>query len=344
MTATMWRKRGPEWPDAIPTMVSPQEQGYLVWLGANVWKDRGHVLEIGPWLGGSTRCLAAGMRESHAAPRHALHVVDNFRWREFMERYAPLGLAPGASFEPHFRRHVARYGELVVSHVQALPDETIAVDELADVTRAKSAESDPPFAWDPAAKIEILFIDGAKSWRGMRHLLATVQPALTPGESLLVAQDYKHWGAYWVPLFLQRMSDALELVHVVVRGSTVTFRLARPIDAARIAALPDHVRALSLDEASRDLDAAARALEALGDDVGGAQVRLGEAMLALHRGELDRAVAVYAKTCRAWPRGAKSHALEQAFERLAKSGVVAVQSPPRASKLARLGRRLSGRD
>ena len=44
-------------------MLSPEECQYLYWLGRSAWTGQGDVVEIGPWLGGSTVCLAAGMRE-----------------------------------------------------------------------------------------------------------------------------------------------------------------------------------------------------------------------------------------------------------------------------------------
>lgn len=342
MTRAPW-SREPGEVGEIPTMVSREERRYLHWLGRTQWRDHGHVLEIGPWLGGSTVCLAQGMRAGHAAPRHALHAVDNFRWREFMARYARLPLAPGDSFRPYFERNVARFGELVRPRAAVLPDEAIAVDEWADVTRAKSSESDAPFEWDDREPIEILFIDGAKSWRGMRHLLAGVVGALKPGESLLVAQDYKHWGAFWVPLFLQHVADVLTLEHDVRRGSTVTFRLERELPLERILALPDHVGALDVQLAAHALAQAANRLAALGDDLGAAQVELGAAMLALHRGDRARASEVYRRACATWPRGADDHALRNAHERLSLSGVPELTSPPRISRLARLKRRLLGR-
>lgn len=339
MTRPPW-SREPGEVGSIPTMVSREERRYLHWLGRTQWRDRGHVLEIGPWLGGSTVCLAAGMRAGHSAPRHALHAVDNFRWREFMVRYAPLPLEPGASFEPYFRANVAEFGALVRSHALALPDEVIAADAHAGTTRAKESEHDAPFAWQTADKIEILFIDGAKSWRGMRSLLATVRPALTVGESLLVAQDYKHWGAYWVPLFLAGFHDVLKLEHDVRRGSTVTFRLARELPEKRIQELPDHIGALGVDDARAKLNEAADVLAALGDDLGAAQVRLGEVMLALHRGMPARAIEVYERACSEWPSGADTHALRQAHERLSKDEASRVRPPPRMSRLAKLRRRI----
>ena len=80
--------------------------------------------------------------------------------------------------------------------------------------------------------IEILFIDGAKSWRGMSHLLRIVRERIVPGTTLLVCQDYKYWGTYWVPMMMSRLREYVEPVHNVLGATTVAFRLAAR-DSAR---------------------------------------------------------------------------------------------------------------
>lgn len=341
MRRTPWRDE-PADVGAVPTMISREERRYLTWLARSVWRDAGHVVEIGPWLGGSTLCLAAGMHAGHPAARHRLHAFDNFRWREFMSGRANLPLAAGESFEAHFRANVAPHADRIVVHTMALPDESIVGDEPTTKLRSRADEGVAPFEWPPSEPIEILFVDGAKSWRGIRHLLVTVRASLVP-ECILVAQDYKHWAAYWVPLFLWQIRDSIDLVHVVRRGSTVSFRLRRPLDAARIEALPDHVAQLDLDRACREIDAAAEALRALGDDLGASQVSLGQVPLLVHRGELDRASRAFAGAAATWPAGADMPALAQARTLLQETGAVGIAPMPKLSRIARMGRRLFGR-
>jgi hypothetical protein len=186
------------YPREIPTMLQPEETQYLYWLGASVWMSDGIVLEIGPWLGGSTVCLAAGMHASGRPAEGRLHAVDNFLWREFMAARAALPLVAGESFEPHFLKNLDTYRDIVVSHAATLPDETIEGDHEATAKRAAGEKAVPPFDVAPGTEpIEILFIDGAKSWRGMAHLLRIVREPRA-GKTLLVCQDYKYWGTYWV--------------------------------------------------------------------------------------------------------------------------------------------------
>jgi hypothetical protein len=45
-------------PPTIPSMISAEERRYLYWLASENWKCEGHIVEVEPWLGGSTYCLA----------------------------------------------------------------------------------------------------------------------------------------------------------------------------------------------------------------------------------------------------------------------------------------------
>jgi hypothetical protein len=279
------------------------------------------VVEIGPWLGGSTVCLADGMRATHANPRHRLHAFDNFVWRKFMAEHMQLDLQPGASFEPHFRANVAPYGELVVAHAMALPDEVIPGDQSAAESRSSQLEAIAPFHWERAQPIEILFVDGAKAWRGMRCLMLEVADSLLPGRSLLVAQDFKHWGAYWVPLMLARLRDKLEFAHDTLRGSTVTFRLTRALDRAAIEAMEDDVANIATTRALAELDAMARYLGEHGDALGVWQTRLGGVRLLAHQNRLSEAAELFVRIQNQWPARGSQGPLDGARRYLNSRGI-----------------------
>ena len=303
----------------VPTMISRAEQRYLHWLARTQWRDEGHVVEIGPWLGGSTLCLARGMERAHPAARHRLHAFDNFVWRGFMARFAPLPLADGESFERFFRANVASQAARIEVHARTLPDEPAPHDAEATSVRGREAPPLSPFSWDAREPLEILFVDGAKSWRGMRWLLAHVAASLTPG-ALLVCQDFKHWGSSWVPLFVARIAERLELVHVVRRGSTATFRLREPLAADALAALPDDAAALAPGAALADLEAMASWIGATGDALGAAHVRLAGVQFLSQHGAERAALARFEEVQAAWPlRGAKGQ-LEDARRYLVARG------------------------
>ncbi len=321
----------------LPIMISRSEQRYLTWLTRRHWRDLGHVVEIGPWLGGSTLCLARGMAESVPQARHRLHVFDNFIWRDFMSRFAPLSLADGDSFESCFRENTREHRSRIVCHALSLPDEPILGDAQATAARGAAPPDMAAFTWEPEEPIEILFIDGAKSWRGIRALLRGVAPSLLPGRSLLVCQDFKHWGSYWVPLMLARIRAQLELVHIVRRGSTVAFRLLEPLHAATFDALGDDIARLDGDAARADLEQMARWIGSTGDTLGAAHVRLGEVQLCAHQGRLPEALECFESLEASWPVRASRGQLDDARRHLRARGLEPAPCRPWKRLLGLLG-------
>jgi hypothetical protein len=230
-----------------------------------------------------------------------LKVFDNFIWRDFMADRAPLELSPGDSFEPHFRRHLEPFSQVVQSYARALPDEPIAGDAEAAAKRSRSEEAVPPFASESDARIEILFVDGAKSVRGMTHLLRALTHRLQPGNALVVCQDFKYWGTYWVPILMARLRAWITPVHDVLDGTTVTFRLDRTIPEAALGDLPEHVAELPTEESLAAIDWTARLLHDAGDPDGAWPVRLAAVSLLAHQGDAARALEAFRKCQAAWP-------------------------------------------
>lgn len=294
-----WLKLDFDRPAQIPTMITREEARYLRWLTRTLWDDSGHVVEMGPWLGGSTYCLASGMADHVGEKRHRLHVFDSFEWREFMASRAPLQLAVGASFEPHFRANLQSFGDLVESHRAVLPDELLDTDPSLSGYRNAAAEQ-PRLSWS-GAPVQLLFIDGAKSWTGMLHLLRETAPGWLPGKTLVICQDYKHWGCYWVTAITELLSHRLRLLHVIPRN-TVAFVVESCPTPEELAALPDFTE-LRLDATLELLESAAARLDDVGDRAGAGIVRLGKVPLLVHRGESARAEAEFRRQERRffWP-------------------------------------------
>lgn len=300
----------------VPTMISLEERQYLRWLTSAAWRDAGHVVEIGPWLGGSTLCLAQGARARCERVRHRIHAVDNFVWRPFMAEHAPLDLCAGDSFVAQFRAHVAPFSDLVAVHAASLPDEEIPGDPEARSQRDHGER--PAFRWDAREPVEILFVDGAKSWRGMRHLLAAVGPSLATG-ALLVCQDFKYWGCYWVPMILGRLAERLELAHDLAAGDTVAFHVRLPIGEREIAGLPDDVHAADPCEAFEALERMRAVLRRAGDELGAHALALSRVKFLAHRGDLDGACREFERVQAAWPALARAGQLERARRYLEES-------------------------
>jgi hypothetical protein len=282
-------------------MISPEEQRYLFWLTRTHWKDVGHVVEMGPWLGGSSYCLLEGMQAAGAASTspHKLHVFDNFVWREFMGGRGGPELDDGASFESHFRRTLAPHAARLAVHNAWLPDDEAHDDPELEAIREPIPPDAELVTWCADDPVEILFVDGAKSWRGMTALLTTFVDALIPDRSLLVFQDYKYWGEYWVATLVELLSDTLTFQHQT-RENTVTFRVGEGLDRARIESLP-RFEDCEADELCRLLEQAGRRIGGHGSATDRLIVELTKIRMLIHKNDRSGAIEAFRDIESRWP-------------------------------------------
>lgn len=300
------------YPSHVPTMISSEEKRYLYWLTSHVWSGAGDVVEIGPWLGGSTVCLAEGMRASQQKDiRKRLKTYDNFIWREFMSQRACLQLRPGDSFMPQFMRNIQDWAEIIDAYQNTLPDEVI---ERKEASKKRYRESEQIGLFDGAHignLVEILFVDGAKSWRGMTYLLKVLHKHFIPGKTLLVCQDFKYWGTYWVPIMMSRISEYLEPAHNLLRGTTVTFRLTQSLPAQTVDSLEDHVADIPSDGGLRGIDCASSLLRKDHDFIGAANVSLASTSFLSHQDHIAEAAQAFRLIQKKWPVSTNFDQLER---------------------------------
>jgi hypothetical protein len=289
-------------------MISDEERHYLYWLGSRIWTGVGHVVEIGPWLGGSTAALAAGMEANPVQTDRRLHAFDNFIWRDFMSQRASLGLRNGDSFRSHFDKNLRPYSKLLVTHTRSLPDDPVTSDPQARAIRDLDVEEDRVFQWPRDEPIEILFVDGAKSWNGLSHLLRQTGASLLPGASLIVCQDYKYWGAYWVPITMELLGTQLEIAHVLDQN-TVSFRVVSPLDEEDLQ-LPD-LSKLSVERGLSALDNARARLRAHGDAPGARILEVAKVRFLGHMDRSAEARRVFRMAERSWPANMTDGNLER---------------------------------
>jgi len=309
-------------------MLSREECRYLHWLGKELWTGRGLIVEVGPWLGGSTLCLAGGMSKSGHNTRHMLHVIDNFIWREFMSGLADLPLQAGESFEPYFKKNLEPFWESIVVYRNALPDEELDHDEVALKKRYGQKESVPFFGGLVTQEpVQILFIDGAKSWRAMKTLLNLFSGQMRSGDTLLVCQDFKYWETYWVPMMMMRLVDFVEVLHNVRNGTTVTFRLKKAIPASFLEEIEDHVAAIDTERGLLELTQASETLKETGDWEGSRHVNLGKVAFLAHQDKVDLAIDAFNEAQASWPRFSSIRQLERARSYLEDRAGVRLKRP-----------------
>jgi len=222
-------------------MVATDELAYLHWLGREHWDGRTNVVEFGPWLGGTTNVLAAGMkRNPNRDLRAKLHTIDNFVWRSFMGDRAAVSLRAGESFRRVFDENMSDHLDLIVVHETRLPDDDLGDCQFDEPIRDQGSGVPLFAAGLVGGPIQVVFVDGAKSWHGLHHMLS--QLTLGPG-ALVVLQDFQDWASYWVPMMiglLREQGTQFELSHVLASG-TISLRLMTDVDMNCVPVFPQNI-------------------------------------------------------------------------------------------------------
>jgi predicted O-methyltransferase YrrM len=208
----------PEDVQSVPTMISPGERALLYVLARDYWSGAGALVDGGCFLGGSTLAFAEGLLHRPTCPRRTvIHTYDLFLVDETAHTmYAPLlrGLRLGDSTRAIFDELLGARLALVEVH-------------SGDVRGYK---------WT-AEPIEVLFIDIAKGWTINDHISREFFPALIPGRSVLIQQDYIHEWTPWLHITMELLGDA--------------FTFAGTLPYASAIFVPQ--RSLNVDEIPKDL-------------------------------------------------------------------------------------------
>ena len=189
----------------VPGMTSEAECRYLYWLTSTQLSGNGSLVEVGSWLGRSTLHLAAGIER--AGHHQHLHCFDGFTWARSDPGKSDLPLRPGDNFQSYFEANVSQFSSLVTAHRT----------KIADIS----------WSGDP---VEVLFLDAPKKLPEITRCLEVFGPSLIPGRSIIAIQDYQYFPAYALGACMHALGNRLQLIHVVLGGSTVAFRVTAPID------------------------------------------------------------------------------------------------------------------
>ncbi|MGH9372664.1 MAG: class I SAM-dependent methyltransferase [Vicinamibacterales bacterium] len=189
-------------------MLTLNEQAYLRWYAKRRYTGRGEIVDLGCWLGSSTMPLALGLRDNRAVPVHrqVIHAYDIFRWEDWMDESVK-----GTSLEGRYRA-----GDSFLDEFQrrTAPWSTMVRPYAADL-RA--------IGWT-GGDIEFLFIDAMKSWDLTNSILKTFFPALIPGFSVIVHQDFAHYYTPWIHLVMYRLRRFFSPICHIAESGSVVFR------------------------------------------------------------------------------------------------------------------------
>jgi len=222
--------------DGIPSEATQRERRFLYKFFSTIWSGKNDVIEIGPYLGGTTRAIALGMcNNPNASEKSNLITCDRFRSyhnpSHLVETLKPLirsgslkqsdidGMGESLDFlkiftklhEPH------AYYSRIRTVDQGVPDRP------SDV-----ADSGSFFRLEEGTLTDAVFIDGCKSWFGTKYFMAEVSKASRVG-SFFIFQDYGWYTCFWIPTFLEMFKDYFRLIGYV--DATYAFIQIKPLNS-----------------------------------------------------------------------------------------------------------------
>lgn len=218
----------------IPSQTTEGERNYLYHFFRSQWTGRGNVIEIGPFLGGTTRAIAMGMLEN---PRRGIasqlytfdRFEDYFNVNNLKQYLEPLlkhrqisaknlkKLGNRAQFIDLFKSihsHHAYYNCIVPSN-HGVPD------------RAKDKHKGKWLKLPKSFNSDAVFIDGCKSWYGTKFFMQAISHSVKPG-TVFIFQDFGWFTCFWLAAFIETFNDLFDLIGYV--HNTYVFRLNHNIN------------------------------------------------------------------------------------------------------------------
>jgi SAM-dependent methyltransferase len=224
----------------IPSETTLAERIFLFRYFQELWEGGGKVVEIGPFLGGTTRAIAWGMsRNPRLATDAMLHTFDRFdayySAAQLRQTIQPLvhggtftaaradDLCRVADFERLFAaiHQPHDYSRLVQLHNSPMPDfpEDVDGSNALDVFKNDG-------------DLGGVFVDGCKSWAATHYAMKFLLPRLRPAAPVIF-QDYGWYTCFWISAFVYALRDVLEWR--AFADATYSFRLTRMVTAEEIA-------------------------------------------------------------------------------------------------------------
>ena len=252
----------------VQGQTSASERAYFQWYAQTIYAGIGDIVDLGCGMGSTSIPLAIGLSKN-ANPMtvaRRLHAFDNFLWIEYMDGIvAGTSLQGryqiGESFLPEFNARIAPWKERVIVH-------------QGDLLKMR---------WDGGV-IEFLLIDSMKSWDLTNSIIGQFFPALQPGRSFILHQDFAHWFTPWIHLTQYTLRAYFEFVYEVPMSSSVVFKLNKSIP-------PDLLRTTfsAGSFTTEDIEAAFQYSFSLVSEGKHPALAAAKVMAFLNSGELERA-------------------------------------------------------
>lgn len=198
---------------AVPSMLSYSESQLYHWLGANS-AGFGATVDLGAFAGGSAARLLSGLTAS-GFPHH-LHAYDRF-----------------TADTKARAKHLSPGGVAMTDDEDIYP---LVMQLLRPWTGQFTLHRGNILAqqWSGEA-IEILAIDAGKTTALTDHIAASFFPALVPGKSIVIHQDFLHAQQPWLCAHMQSLAEHfVPLAHVA--KDCMVFLCTKAVTGAALAA------------------------------------------------------------------------------------------------------------
>ncbi len=237
-----------------PSMMSDAERYLLYNLAQRYYRGAGLIVDAGIFLGGSTHCFAAGLRENPrgeaAAERWGKPIVS-------LERAVVSPTMPGFFARHGFGQHYRpgdSFADLLVATVK--PHLDLVELRIGDIVELGEVDD----------RIEILFLDVLKNQKIADFAVQAYFPALIPGRSMVIQQDYFFEGLPFLKTYQEFFGRYFDYVGEV--GSSAVFRCIEKIPTSETRRLtagltPDEQLRLNAIALQRSYDPTRRLLMAL---------------------------------------------------------------------------------
>jgi hypothetical protein len=189
--------------EQIPTMLEIDAMRFYVWLGRTL-DLAGAVVELGPWMGGSTACLATGLRQNKSYQGGKLHVFDAFIWRSWMSQFSTdpslqARYQEGDSFLDRFNSNCSSFASLL--HVKQ-----------GEVLASENRSTKFPLKWDDG-EIGAIVFDHSDCYQANDEAWSIFAPSFVPERTVVVFNQYGNLRAEELRRFCRDRRTVLAPIH-----------------------------------------------------------------------------------------------------------------------------------
>ena len=189
-------------------MTTEWEQAFVRWFAKEKYSGSGEMVELGCWLGSISISLSQGLKQNKKMINKIsrIHTFDKFVWQDWMNNSV---LQTNLNFQYHenddfsdeFKKRIKIFRKFIKIY-------------NCNLKNTK---------WNQNKKIELLFIDAGESWDIANDIIKIFYPALMPGRSIYVEQNFYYYNTYWIHLLLYRFRSHFKSLFQIPNSTSAVF-------------------------------------------------------------------------------------------------------------------------